>query len=95
LFDLNIGMRIEGEKDFSLLRKHIQAWRSRFPMFTHDVNRIEQIIENHIQNFAIAGVHYRQTHQRQYLERAQAEIDEINRVIELVEKLELMALLGR
>ena len=88
-------MRIEGEQDFSLLRKHIQAWRSRFPMFVHDVNRIEHIIENHIQNFAIAGVHYRQTKQKRYLENAQNEINEINRVLELVEKLELMALLSR
>ncbi len=88
-------MRVESDKDFLELRRHISIWRKRFPMFAHDVNQIEHIIENHIQNFAIAGVHYRQTKQKKYLEKAQEEIDAINRVIETVEKLELMAMLSR
>ncbi len=88
-------MRVESDRDFTELRRQFSVWRKRFPMFTHDVNQIEHIIEEHIQNFAIAGVHYRQTKQRQYLERAQKELDEINRVIETVEKLELMAMLSQ
>ncbi len=95
MFDLNISMRVESDRDFTELRRQFSVWRKRFPMFTHDVNQIEHIIEEHIQNFAIAGVHYRQTKQRQYLERAQKELDEINRVIETVEKLELMAMLSQ
>ena len=95
LFDLNIAMEVTSDKDFPEIRKKFHEWRERFPMFKHDVARVEKIVEKHIQNFSIAGVHYRQTKQRQYLEKAQFEIDEINRVIKTVEKIELMALLSR
>ena len=95
MFDLNIAMHVESDKDFPEIRKQFNVWRKRFPMFTHDVNQIEHIIEQHIQNFAIAGVHYRQTKSKTYLEKAQYELDEINRVLSTVEKLELMAILGR
>ena len=64
-------------------------------MFTHDVHQIENIIETHIQNHSIIMVMYRQTKSRSYLEKAQLEIDAINKVIETVEKIELMALLAR
>ena len=64
-------------------------------MFTHDVNQISHMIENRIQNHSIAMVHYRQTHGKNYLERAQQEIDAINQIIATVEKLELMAMLSR
>ena len=88
-------MRVESDADFPELRRQLAVWRKRFPMFTHDVNQIEHIVEQHIQNFAIAGVHYRQTKQKKYLEEAQQELNEINRVIETVSKLELMAMLSR
>jgi len=95
LFDLNIGMQIESDKDFPKLRKQFNVWKTRFPMFKHDVNQIEHIIENHIQNFSIIMVQYRQTKSKSCLEKAQHEINEINRVIATVEKIELMALLAR
>ena len=82
-------------KSLSELRKQISVWKKRFPMFVHDVNQIEHIVEKHIQNFAIAGVHYRQTKSKTYLKCAQKELDEINRVIATVEKIELMAMLAR
>ncbi len=88
-------MQVESDKDFVDLRKQIRNWKKRFPMFVHDVNRIEHMVEQHIQNFAIAGVYYRQTKSKKYLERAQSEIDEINRIISTVEKIELMALLSQ
>ena len=88
-------MKVESDQDFIELRRQFIIWRKRFPMFIHDVTQIERIIEKHIQNFAIAGIHYRQTKQKRYLENAQAELDNINRVIETVEKLELMAMLSR
>ncbi len=94
MFDLNIGMQIESEQDFPQLRKQFSIWYRRFPMFKHDVAQIEHIIENHIQNYSIALVGYRQTHSKIYLERAQKEIDEINRVLGTVGKLELMAMLS-
>ena len=70
-------------------------WRKRFPMFTHDVQSIEKIVEQHIQAHSIIMVHYRQTKSRSWLEKAQLEIDAINRVISTVEKIELMAMLSR
>ena len=88
-------MKIESDKDFKQLREQISVWRKRFPMFAHDVNQIEHIIENHIQNHSIIMVHYRQTHSRAWLEKAQLEIDAINRVIATVEKIELMAMIAR
>ncbi len=87
-------MQIESERDFPELRKQFNVWQRRFPMFKHDVHKIEHIIENHIQNYSIALVGYRQTHSKSYLERAQKEIDEINRVLSTVGKLELMAILS-
>lgn len=88
-------MQIESDKDFKELRQHIDTWYKKFPMFKHDVHQIEHIIENHIQNHSIIMVQYRQTHSRSCLEKAQLEIDAINRVISTVEKMELMALLAR
>jgi hypothetical protein len=88
-------MQIQSDKDFQELRKQFAAWRKRFPMFVHDVARIEQIVEKHIQNYSIALVHYRQTHSKSYLEQAQKEIDAINQVIATVEKMDLMSMLSR
>ena len=88
-------MKVESDKDFKELRNQFSVWRRRFPMFKHDVKRIEHIIEKHIQNHSIALMHHRQTKQRRYLEQAQQELDEINRVISTVEKIELMAMLSR
>ena len=95
MFDLNIGMKVESDKDFKQLRDQFTAWRHRFPMFTHDVQRIEKIIDEHIQTHSKIMVMHRQTHNRSYLEKAQQEIDAINKIIGTVEKLELMAILSR
>jgi hypothetical protein len=88
-------MQIESDKDFKQLREQFGVWRKRFPMFKHDVNQIENIIETHIQNHSIIMVNYRQTKSKSWLEKAQKEIDEINRVVGTVEKIELMAMLSR
>ena len=88
-------MQITSEKDFQELRKQFIVWRKRFPMFTHDVNQVERIIEEHIQKYSIALVKHRQTHSKTYLEEAQKEIDTINQVIATVEKMELMSMLSR
>ena len=88
-------MQIESEKDFSELRKHIREWRKKFPMFKHNVNEIEHIIENHIQNYSICMVNYRQSRSKYHIQSAQKEIDSINRVVATVEKMELMALLSQ
>jgi len=88
-------MQIESDKDFQELRNQFSQWRQRFPMFKHDVRQIEQIINTHIQSHSKLMVLHRQTHSRSYLEKAQLEIDAINRVILTVEKIELMSMLSR
>ena len=95
MFGLNIHMKVESEQDFKELQNQFGAWRKRFPMFTHDVQRIERMINMHIQEHSKIMVAYRQTHSRSHLERAQKEIDVINQIIGTVEKLELMAMLSR
>jgi hypothetical protein len=88
-------MQIQSDKDFQTLRDQFSQWRKRFPMFKHDVQQIEHIINTHIQSHSKLMVLHRQTHNRSYLEKAQLEIDAINRVILTVEKIELMSLLSR
>jgi hypothetical protein len=88
-------MQIESDKDFSELRNQFLVWRKRFPMFAHDVHQIEKIIDSHIQQHSKIMVLHRQTHSRSYLEKAQLEIDSINRTLATVEKLELISLLHR
>jgi len=95
LFDLNIEMKVESDKDFNQLREQFMAWRHRFPMFVHDVQRIEKIINQHITAHSKIMVMYRQTKNRSYLEKAQQEINTINSVLATVEKMELMSLLSR
>ena len=95
MFDLNIRMKIESDKDFNQLREQFSAWRNRFPMFVHDVQRIEKIINQHITAHSKIMVMYRQTKNRSYLEKAQQEINTINTVLATVEKMELMSLLSR
>ena len=88
-------MKIESDKDFEQLRAQFIGWRRRFPMFTHDVQRIEKMINEHIQTHSKIMVMHRQTKNRSHLEKAQQEIDAINKIIDTVEKMELMAMLSR
>jgi hypothetical protein len=88
-------MKVESDKDFKQLRDQFTAWRNRFPMFIHDVQRIEKIINQHITAHSKIMVMYRQTKNRSYLEKAQQEINTINTVLATVEKMELMSLLSR
>jgi hypothetical protein len=88
-------VKIETSQDFTELRSQFSLWRKRFPLFIHDVQRIEKIIDEHIQAHSKIMVLYRQTKNKSYIEKAQKEIDAINRILETVEKLELMAMLSR
>ena len=88
-------MQVESDKDFPEMRKQFARWRKNFPMFKHDVSRIENIVESHVQQYSKLLVNYRQTHSKTYLEQAQVQINEINRVLSTVEKIELMAMLSR
>lgn len=95
MFDLNIVMKVGSDQDFKHMRDQFAAWRRRFPMFTHDVQRIEKIINQHITAHSKIMVMYRQTKNRSYLEQAQQQITKINTVLATVEKIELMSLLSR
>ena len=88
-------MKIESEKDFQELQNQFGQWRKRFPMFKHNVQQIEQMINTHIQSHSRLMVLHRQTHSSSYLEKAQLEIDAINRILDTVSKLELMAILNQ
>jgi hypothetical protein len=88
-------MQIKSEEDFQELRNQFSKWRKRFPMFKHDVHQIEQMINTHIQSHSRLMVLHRQTHNRSYTEKAQLEIDAINRILNTVSKLELMAMLNQ
>jgi hypothetical protein len=88
-------MQIESEKDFPELRERFNKWRKSFPMFKHDVKKIEDTVEQLIKEYSISLMHYRQSKKRYYIEQAQTHIDEINRVVATIEKIELMAILSR
>jgi hypothetical protein len=88
-------MQIKSEEDFQELRNQFSEWRKRFPMFKHDVRNVEQMINTHIQSHSRLMVLHRQTHNKSYLEKAQLEIDAINRILDTVSKLELMAMLNQ
>jgi hypothetical protein len=88
-------VKIESDKDFGDLQNQFADWRKRFPMFTHDVKRIEHMVNDRIQAHSKHLVSYRQTHSKSYLEKAQLEIDAINQILRTVEKIELMAMLSR
>ena len=64
-------------------------------MFTHDVQKIENVIEGFITRYSNHLVLYRQTKSKSHLENAQKEIDNINRALSVIEKLELMSMLSR
>jgi hypothetical protein len=88
-------VNITSDRDFAELHAQFALWRKRFPMFTHDVQQVERIVNQHIQTHSRIMVMYRQTHSKSYIEKAQQEIDAINRVLATVEKIELMAMLSR
>ena len=92
---IKYSVKIQTDQDFQTLPQQFADWRKRFPMFVHDVQRIEKIIDEHVQQHSKIMVMHRQTKNRSYLEKAQQEIDAINQVLGTVEKLELRSLLSR
>jgi archaellum component FlaC len=88
-------MKIESENDFGKVRDHVRCYLRKFPAFKHDVRQLEDKIEKHISEYSQSLVMYRQTRQKTYLTKAQNEIESINKTIELVEKIEVMAYLSQ
>lgn len=81
--------------DIAEIRNRCQTWRRRHSMFIHDIRRIESAIEKHISNYSNCLVLHRQTHKSIYLDKAEKEVEEIKKLIDFVEKMELMSLLSR
>jgi len=88
-------MECKSAEDFDLVRQEVRKWRKRHPMFKHDIERISAIIENHISEHSKILVDYRRTRNQRYLEKANNEIQEINRIMSTVGKVELMAILSQ
>ena len=81
--------------DIAEIRNRCQVWRRRHKVFIHDIRRIENSIEKHITNYSNYMVLHRQTHKQHYIDKAGQEEIEIKKLIDFVEKIELMSLLSR
>ena len=86
---------ITSHEDFDKLRIQLDKWRKRFPMFSHDVRRIQSAIEVHMKNYMEHLIRYKQTKSNHCIEKAQQEIDKINGLMNTISKVELMALLSK
>ena len=88
-------IEINSHKDFDKLREQLTKWRKRFPMFAHDVRRIQSSIEIHMKNYMEHLIRYKQTKSDHCISKAQSEIDKINTLMNTISKVELMALLSK
>ena len=86
---------ITSHEDFNKLRDQLSKWKKRFPMFAHDVRKISDSLEVHMKNYMEHLIRYKQTKSTHCIDKAQAEIDHINRILQTVSKIELMALLSK
>jgi len=88
-------IEIKSHEDFDKLREQLQKWRKRFPMFSHDVRRIQDSIDIHMKHYMDYLIKYKQSKKELYIEKAQGEIDKINALLNTISKVELMALLSK
>lgn len=88
-------MQIISEADFSKIDQQFVFWKRTFPEFYKDIKQLERSIEIHRKNISISYVLYRQTHKSRHLNAVQNEIKMINSLLQVAEKMELMAMLSR
>ena len=88
-------IEINSHEDFNKLREQLIKWRKRFPMFAHDVRRIQSSIEIHMKNYMDHLIRYKQTKSERCIENAQMEIDKINALMNTISKVELMSILSK
>lgn len=88
-------LEISSHEDFDKLRDQFQKWKRRFPMFIHDVRKIEDAVEKHMKKYMDYRIRHRQTKNEVHIHSAQEQIDRINELMKAVSKVELMALLSR
>lgn len=88
-------MECKSADDFDLVREEVRKWRKRHPMFKHDIERISTVLEYHMSEYSKILVEYRRTKSHRYLEKAQEQVNEVNRIMSTVGKVELMSILSR
>ena len=86
---------ITSHEDFDKIRNQLDKWKKRFPMFSHDVRRIQDSIEVHMKNYMDHLIKYKQTKSNHCIDNAQKELDKINSLLNTISKVELMALLSK
>ena len=80
---------------FAEVRSTIRKYKKKFPMFVHDVNRLENSIEHHIKQHGNYMVQYRQSKKESFAEKANIELDKIKNLIDEIEKIELIIHLSK
>ena len=60
-------LEIKSHEDFDKLREQLQKWRKRFPMFSHDVRRIQDSIDIHMKHYMDYLIKYKQSKKGQEL----------------------------
>jgi len=88
-------LEVKTWEDFQKLREQFSTWRRRHPMFSHDVKAIEKSIEVHMKAHMDHIIKYKQSRKKQNLVNAQHELDQINKILNTVSKVELMAILSQ
>ena len=88
-------MIVKYEDDFPRLSRHIRNYKKRFPMFMHDIRKLESNIEQLKKEYSFYIIKHKQTKSEHYLTQANQKIEEINQVILLIDKIELIAILSR
>jgi len=88
-------MQISSDKDFEKVAKHLKKYKTHFPLFVKDINKIENTIIQYQKNYSNFMVSYRQSKRNASLVRANEEIDKINHLISTLDKIELMALMAK
>ena len=88
-------MIVKHEDDFPRLRAHIKKYRRRFPMFSADIRRIETNIESSIKTYSEYMIKYRRTKSELFYHDALQQLESINELILLIDKIELMTILSR
>ena len=88
-------MIVKYEDDFPRLAKHIRNYKKRFPMFIHDIRKLENNIDQLKKEYSFYIIKYKQNKSETYLLQAEQKIAEINQVILLIDKIELLAILSK
>jgi len=88
-------MKIESDQDFDKIEQHIRKYKKNFPIFIKDIKKIENTIEQYKKDYGNFMVAHRQNKNRASLERAQEQINKISHLLDMLDKIELFALMAK